>query len=299
VKRHSLLITNPFKGLLCPTFFGAALLLGGMAELSSAAVLTNGFFHVGGTIYVTNLENVPVVTPAGICPANVRCILWQDPTGVVDQEVDISSAGLPNGDIPLSIFGNLAADMFNLEDPPNSVNPSGFPSQLFLQFNSPPVNPPVSTQLWIDLINPGSYSAALCAEDPARSNSVCTPVGSLFELRNAPPPLPGGTVCGNGCTASANWSFEGTLEGPGQPAGGTWVGAFSTTFQNGKTYQEIFTELSTAHFVKATFDGVMTLQTPQNVPEPAMFGMIGLLLVLVPMASKRYRKSRNADSKTL
>jgi len=70
---------------------GLAVLFAGLVESAFGATITQGFFDISGTIYVTNPEATPVVTPAGTCPANQACILWQDSNAANDQMVDIWS----------------------------------------------------------------------------------------------------------------------------------------------------------------------------------------------------------------
>jgi hypothetical protein len=121
-------------------------------------------------IYVTNATTTPVVTPAGTCPAGVACIFWQDSNGITNGEVDISTSGLPNGNIPANIGGNDAATISTLMNPTEPVDMGGFPPALFMTF----LNGGITTTLSIDNIAPGIFSSAAC-DAPAPVSSARRP----------------------------------------------------------------------------------------------------------------------------
>jgi len=272
---------NTLQLLITPQFLGKAVLLAGLIPSSlGAAFITNGHFDVGGTLFVTNFQTGAQVTPAGTCPASaggMACLFWQDPTGTVNGKLDISSSGLPNGDIPTAISGNLAANVAAESNPPEIVGSPGFANSLFMTFN----NAGIATQLMLNFIDPGFYSAAACAA-PAVSGQQCTLPGSLFNFVNNPPPNPAGTPCAGGCQATATWVFEGVTAGnPGFQS--KWTGNFTAQFPLGSNYQAVFAQLQSQGFVSNTFSGTITL-TP--LPEPTTMvlvigaGLIGLSVLL-------------------
>jgi hypothetical protein len=242
-----------------------ALLLAGFMQAAFGVTITQGFFNIAGTVYVTNATGSPVVTPAGTCPAGVACILFQDSTGTTNGKIDISSSGLPNGNIPASIAGNDAATISNLMNPPDIVG--SFPPVVFLSgFMGG-----VTTTLSINNIFPGIYSPAACGAAPAVGQQ-CTPPGSLFNLVNNPPP-PG--------QATVTWAFSGTTN-----SGSTWVGNFTSQFPGGTPYQTVLGELATNNFVSNTFSGTITLSA---VPEPGtlVFMMVGCGLIGLALLYRR------------
>jgi len=66
-----------------------------------------------------------------VCPATEACIFWQDSAGSSNDKLDITSTGLPNGNIPLALAGNDAANVSNLANPPEVVGGSGFTPTTF------------------------------------------------------------------------------------------------------------------------------------------------------------------------
>jgi hypothetical protein len=257
----------------------------GLAQPSFASFITNGFFNIGGTLYVTNAGPSQVVTPAGTCPANVACLFWQDPTGTVagNGKIDISASGLMNGDIPVALAGNDAANISPQMNPPQIVGNPGFANTMFMTFN----NAGVTTQLLINLIDPGMYSPVACFLAPV-SGQQCTVPGSFFNLVNNPPPFPSGTPCGStGCQATVTWVFEGTTAG-NSGTQSHWVGNFTSQFPLGTPYQTLLSQLSQNGFVSNTFSGTITLLTP--VPEPDTMILLGAGLLVVSLSVRRLRK---------
>lgn len=245
----------------------AAILFVGMVQTSFGSFITDGHFDISGTFYVTNAGAAPVVTPAGTCSSAVACIFWQDPTGTIagNGRVDISASGLPNGDIPVALAGNDAANLPSFNNPPEVVGGVGFANTLFMTFN----NAGVTTQLMLNFIDPGIYGSAQCSLAPAPGQQ-CTPPGSLFNFVNNPP-SPG--------QATASWVFEGVTAGnPG--AQEHWVGNFTSQFPLGTPYQTVLSQLAANGFVSNTFSATITLVAAPAVPEPGTLvlmitGLIG------------------------
>jgi hypothetical protein len=265
---------------------GLTVLLLALTQFTYAATITDGQFSIGGTIYVTAATDHEVVTPGGTCAIGVECIFWSDPTGNNLDKVDISNANLPNGDIPVALAGNLAANISKLTRPPNVVGPPGFPATNFMTFNTAGV----TTQLLINFIDNGLYTPDECFDAPA-SGQHCTLPNSLFSFVNDPPPN-AGELCEDQCQAVANWVFEGITAG--NPTPGTWVGNFSATFDLGTPFQKVFADLADKGFVSHTFSGTITLipQPEQPIPEPGTMGLAGGVLLIVGLVFRK-RAGRN------
>jgi len=238
----------------------AAVLFAGLAQSSFGSVITTGFFDFSGTVYVTNAQAGAVVTPAGTCPAFVACIFWQDPAGTSFGKADIATDSLPNGDIPFALAGNDAANVSSESNPTEVVGGAGFAPTTFMTFN----NAGVTTDLLLDYIDPGVFTAAACGASPT-PGQTCTLAGSLFSFTNNAPP-PG--------QATAQWAFQGITNTPNV----TWAGNFTSQFPLGDPYQTVFGQLSVNGYVSNTFSGTITLTTTSGTPEPASLGlmMIGL-----------------------
>jgi hypothetical protein len=235
--------------------------------------ITDGSFAISGTIYVTAALDHAVVTPAGTCPIGIECIFWADPTAANVDKVDISAAGLPNGDIPAALAGNDAANISNLTRPPEVVGPPGFAPETFMTFN----NGGITTTLMLNFIENGIYSADACGDDPV-AGQQCTLPGSLFNFVNNPPPNVG-EDCGDGCQATATWVFDGVTAG--NSPNGTWTGNFTSQFDLGTPYQTVFADLAANGYVQNTFSATITLRPPAPIPEPATIALSGGVLVLV------------------
>jgi hypothetical protein len=240
----------------------AAVLFAGSVQYSFASTITNGFFDISGTVFFTSPRTVAVVTPAGTCPANTACILWENTTGSVTDKVDISTASLPNGDIPLALAGTDAADIDNLTNPPDVVGGAGFAPATFMTFN----NAGITTQLLVDFIEPGIFSSSACGAAPA-VGQVCTVPGSPVNFINLPP-KPG--------QANASWVLEGVTDTPGI----SWTGNFGSQFTT--PYQSVLANLASKGYVSNTFSATISLTgTPTTIPEPGSMGltMIGMGLI--------------------
>jgi hypothetical protein len=249
---------------------GLAMLFAGLVNCSFGATITDGFFNIAGTIYVTNPESTAVVTPAGTCPANQACIFWQDSAGVNPEEADISADGLPNGNIPLAIAGNDAANIFNLNQSTEPVGTTFAPTS-FMTFN----NGGITTDLLINLIYPGFYPSTECSL-PAAVGQVCTLPGSLFNFVNNPPAIG---------QATATWVFQGITDTPGV----TWVGNFNSQFPGNTPFQTVFQNLATNGYVSNTFSATITLIAEATTPEPGTmeFTMIGAGFICLAVLLRR------------
>lgn len=250
--------------------FGAAVLFAGFAQSSFGAIISNGFFDISGTVFITNPESTLVSTPAGNCPANRSCVYWQDGAGTHNEEVDISAAGLPNGNIPTSIAGNDGANMLDLLSPPDLVG-STINVPDFMTFN----NGGITTTLTLTYIALGIYSSTDCGLTAA-VGQTCSEPGSMFNWVNNPPPSG---------QATATWVFEGTTNTPGV----LWIGNFTSQFPANTPFQTVFSELSNGGYVENTFSGTITLI---QAPEP---GTIGLLAIGAGLVATRFllRKRRS------
>jgi len=234
-------------------------LLSGFATASFASIITNGTFSIAGTIFVT--ANTGVTTPAGVCPAGISCIFFQD-TGAPAQngKIDVSPLGLPSGDIPTAIAGNDAGNIQSLFNPPDT--PPGFPAVNFISFN----NAGITTVLRVNSFPLGINSPAQCATLPPAAGQVCSVPGSPFNLQNL--------------TASSSTATF-TMGGITNDSSSTWTGIFASQF-NTIPYQTVLQQLGTNGFVSNTFSGQITLVAPTNTPEPGTMpflllgaGMIG------------------------
>jgi len=253
---------------------GLAVVFVSLVPSSFGATITNGVFDISGTIFVTNPEASPVVTAAGTCPTGVACILWQDANGTTSGKVDISTAGLPSGDIPVGIAGNDAANVATLMNPPDGVG-TAIDLPDFMTFN----NAGVTTTLTLTQILPGIYTSTDCTAAPA-VGQTCTPAGSLFNLVNNPPPTGQATV---------TWVLEGTTS-----SGSTWVGNFTSQFPQNTPFQTVLSNLETNGFVNNTFSATITLTPPSMVPEPGtmVFMAIGSALIGLAALLRNRRSAR-------
>lgn len=252
------------------TRFGVLLLFAGLVQASFASTITNGSFDIAGTVFFTVPEAAGVVTPAGTCPANTACILWENTTGTVKDEVDISASGLPNGDIPSAIAGTDAANIGNLMNPPDVIGVDFAPAT-FMTFN----NAGITTQLLIDFIEPGIFPSAGCAATPPAPGQTCSPAGSPANFVNNPP-APG--------QATESWVLEGVTNTPGI----SWTGNFTSQFTT--PYQTVLADLAANGSASNTFAASITLTgmtTTTTVPEPGSMGLTMISLGLIAASMRR------------
>jgi hypothetical protein len=242
--------------------------LSGLATASFASTITNGTFSIAGTIFVTGPG--PVTTPAGTCPAGIVCIFFQDTASPgANDKIDVAPLGLPNGDIPLAIAGNDAANISNLMNPPDTVG-SLFPPAPFMSFN----NAGITTQLLIDFIPAGINGPAGCAATPPAAGQMCSPPGSLFNLQNL-----------TATSSSVSWRFQGvTNDNPLVQWNGTFTSQFNTI-----PFQTVLAALSTNGFVSNTFAGQITLTI---IPEPETLSFLLLGGGMIACATLLRRISR-------
>lgn len=257
------------------TLLGLAVLAVGLVPSSFASIITHGTFSFVGTVYVTNTTGAsPIVTPGGTCPAGGNaCIFWQDFNSDPGSFIDISSSGLPSGDIPASIHGGSAGVISPLTNPPEIVDGMGFTPELFLSF----LNGGVTTKLNIDYIAPGLYNSSQCGNPTPAVGQQCTTPGSLFNFVN--------NAGLNGPQATATWVFDGNTS----DSSSVWTGNFTSQF--GVPYQTVFAELATNGYATDTFSGVITLSL---TPEPGTLGfiMIGCGLIGLGVGLRRLRTAK-------
>jgi hypothetical protein len=258
-----------------------SLVLGAMLAMlctatMSASIITSGTFSIAGTIFVTGPGGV--TTPAGVCPVGVQCIFFQDTgTPALNGKVDIAPLGLPNGDIPATISGNDAGNIFSLMNPPEIVDGAGFPATPFMSF----VNGGVTTVLEINFIPPGINGTAGCSASPPAAGQVCTPAGSLFNLQNL-----------TATSSTATFRFQGVTN----DSSSTWTGIFASSF-NTLPYQSVLAAFAANGFGSDTFQGQITLTAGPPVPEPGTTsllmlgsGMIGFATLLRRLSNRPPRR---------
>jgi len=254
--------------------FAGGILFSALAMTASAAMITKGTFNVDGEIYVTGLvTGANVVIPGvGTCLVGEACIFWQDNSLPPNNDkLDITAAGLPNGDIPAAIAGTDAANVANLFNPPAVVGAS-FPPEFFMSFN----NAGITTQLLINFIAAGIDGSAGCSASPAAAGQVCTPPGSLFNLQNL-----------SATSSTAGWSLSGITNDSTLTR---WTGTFTSQF-NTMSFQQVLGDLATNGFVQNSFSGSITLT---QVPEPGPITAVGmgLMLILCSVGLRRGLRSR-------
>jgi hypothetical protein len=239
---------------------------------SFASIITNGTFSIAGTIFVTGVG--PITTPAGTCLAGIQCFQWQDTANpALTGKVDINASGLPNGDIPLAIAGNDAANMFQLNNPPDI--PPSFPAVPLMSFNS---IPGLTTVLLVNNVPLGINGTAGCPSPFGSGNvpaagQTCTIPGSPFNLQNL------STTQSIVTFRMAGFSADGTS---------TWSGTFTSQFNN-IPYQTIIQQLNTNGFVFNSFSAQITLSP---VPEPGSLSFLLLGSGMIVSATLLRRMSR-------
>jgi hypothetical protein len=230
-------------------------------------MITNGTFSIAGTIYVTGTGGV--TTPAGVCPAGVQCIFYQD-TGTPAQngKIDISPLGLPSGDILPSIAGNDAGNISSQMNPPDIVDGGGFAPTQFMTFS----NGGVTTILQLNFIPAGINGSAGCTATPPSAGQVCTPAGSLFNLQNL-----------TASSSTATWRMTGVTN----DSQSSWTGIFASQF-NTLPYQAVLAQLAANGFVSNTFSGQITLVIPE--PETYTFLLMGSGMIACAAFLRRFSR---------
>jgi hypothetical protein len=169
----------------------------------------------------------------------------------------------------------------------SATSPVGnFAPILFFEF----LNGGVTTDLLINRIEPGIYSAAQCGP-PETSGDQCTPPGSFVNFVNNPPPGPG-AACGLQCQATATWVFSGIYDNAGTANDGTWVGNFTSQFPLGTTLEDVLAQLSTAGYVSNTYSATITLVPPGVIPEPGSMMLMGAGLLGLSLYARRRRAAK-------
>lgn len=231
-------------------------LLSGMATTGFGAMITQGTFNIAGQVFVTGTGGV--ATPAGFCPVGFQCFIFEDTSNPpVLNKADISAGGLPNGDIPLAIAGNDAANISNLINPPEIVGPPGFAPTLFLSFN----NAGITTQLLANFIALGINGAAGCAATPAAAGQICSPPGSPINFQNL-------------TATSSSASFR--MSGVTNDSSSTWTATLTSQF-NTQSYQDVLAAFAANGFVENTFAGSVTLVAPE--PGTTSFLLLGSIMI--------------------
>jgi hypothetical protein len=228
----------------------------------SAAPVLIGTFDITGNFTVTN-------PGAAGCPAGVACITWTDPTALNADKADISASGLSGVFTTPGFSGNLAANIFDLHNPPQIVDAGGFPNTLFMSFNNNP--PGFTTTMLINFIAAGVSATGntLCGAAPA-AGQTCTPTGSLFTFFNS----------GLG-TSSATWALSGVTNDGQSKFSGVFTSQFSTP------YQTVLGNLAANGFVTRSYSATFTL-SPVPEPGPMTLTACGLGLVLFGALRRRF-----------
>jgi hypothetical protein len=238
------------------TIFLLGTLLSLSATASSASMITSGSFSVAGTSFVTGPGGVTV--PAGTCQPGVQCIFFQDTlTPAINDKIDIALVGLPNGDTPLAVAGNNAANVVNLMNPLDTVG-GIFPAAPFMSFN----NAGVTAVREIDFIPAGVNGAAGCSASPPAAAQVCTPVGLPFNLQNL-----------SATSSTVAWRVQGITS----DSTSTWTGTLTAQF-NTLPYQTVLSDLAANGFVSNTFSGQITLTTREAGTLSLLFVGSGMII---------------------
>jgi hypothetical protein len=237
--------------------------LAGLCTVSlSAAPILQGSFNITGNI---------IVSVGGVlgCAA-VQCISWTDPPATIPNKADISGSGL-TGSFNVPTFpGTDAANIVNLNNPPEVVDMAGFPATPFMTFNGAGF---AGYALNINFISAGIFPVTQCpvafgGTGPAPApGQVCTSTGSLFSFING----------ANG-QSSASWSLSGVASD-----GGVWNAIFTAQF--GTPYQTVFANLLASGFVQNSYSGTFTVVAPE--PGPITLTACGLGLLLFSAGLRR------------
>jgi hypothetical protein len=225
----------------------------------SAAPILVGTFDISG--------NVTVDSPGfNGCPGTVNCITWTDPPATTPNKADISGSGLSGVFTTPGFSGNDAANIFNLNNPPEIVDGAGFAPTLFMSFN----NAGFTTTALINFIAAGTSStgATLCLVAPA-PGQTCTPAGSLFTFSNS--------ALG---TSSASWTVSGVTNDGQSKFVGIFTAQFFTPYQT--VLNDFLTVGSETNSYSATF-----IFAPIPEPNPLTLTACGLGLVLFSAALRR------------
>jgi len=250
----------------------ALLAVAACATLSASPILT-GTFDIAGTITVDN----PGING---CVSFGGCITWTDPTAANADKADIGGTTGAISTI-VGFSGNDAANISNMNNPPEIVGGAGFPPQTFMTFN----NGGITSTLLINMILAGIYpppnqcGSAAAAPPPVQD---CTSTGSLFSFVNNPTVIPGQVA-----QATATW-FLGGVTSEGLLWSGNFTAQFSTPFQT------VFQQLGTNGSVTNSYSATITLLPATSTPEPPASALMGLGVGLVGLAAVLRRRLRRS-----
>jgi hypothetical protein len=190
--------------------------------------------------------------------------------------------GPTNGDINFvsgtESFSGLVGTTGTIADLNSAAQPVNAPFTLenFLTFDAQP-----TWDLTLGFITPGAGTAAGCTDAPG---AVCTPfVGSPFTIVN---------LVGGG--SSVALAVRGTIsDGSGDPVS-NFVGTFTTQFSD-MTADELIALIGTQGFVQSSHSAEFRATvTPEVIPEPATFLLLGTGLVTACGARRRQRRKQEA-----
>jgi hypothetical protein len=175
-------------------------------------------------------------------------------------------------------FAALAATTITINDLDSATAPVGVPIDPAVPFVSFDANPLLGT-LDLTFIFKGSYPSTDCFNPTPAVDQVCTldVVDSPFEFKNDPPP--------DNISSSATWVFTGKTS----DNLGAWKATFTSQFND--PLQEVVAAFGPSGPGFVTNDYSATFEVTA-IPEPETFGVIGLALLAIPFAMKRFKKSR-------
>lgn len=247
------------------TAFLLGMLLPLSATTSFADMITNGSFGIAGTMFVTDTGGVS--TPAGVCPAGLECLFFQDTLSpAINDKIDIAPSGLPNGDIPLAIAGTTR----KYRELDESAR---YCRRRFSTVSVSLVQPWEHYHRARNRLHPAGFNGAGgCSASPPAAGQTCTPPGSLFNLQNL-----------TATSSSATWRFQGITN----DSIATWTGIFSSQFSD-LPFQTAIANLAANGFVSNTFSGEITL----TLPEPGTLSFLALGAGMIACAIFLRRVSR-------
>lgn len=225
-----------------------------------------GTFNPTGTVTVTtDAISWTLFVPLPVPTTLDEKMLIQDATGIYD--------GL-EGTV------NTIHDLIRADSPvdPNPTPPDQlFTPTPFIEFDGTTL----LAMLNINQVFEGVESFAQCLVLPAVPGQHCTPSGPAF---GGPSPFSFTNTNDGGSTGS--FTFAGVTAD-----GGTWSGQFTSQFF--VPYQTVLAAFAPTGTgtVSNSYSATITVYGPP-VPEPASMSLIGIGLILLPLAVKRFRKGR-------
>jgi len=230
------------------------LVCGLLCGIQAAIAGPIGSFAMSGQITVTGLQTI--TWKSDISPFTANLFTLSEGAGIYSAE---------NGENQIE----------NLANPPDVVG-SVFTAADFINF----LVDPTQAALLIDYIYPGTGGTAGCSAAvnlTAIPAQTCTLPGSPFTFTNAH----------NG-DSTATFTFAGTVTGnPNE----IWSAQFSANFLTPyQTIVQSFISNPTTATATDTFAGTLDV-TVSTVPEPGTFMLIGLGLLGIGAASKKFRKA--------